>query len=61
VFKAVFLEILAEVALMAVQDKQLVPLKTKRIISPAVLRDWDLPIARYICLLVSTKMWMRPL
>ena len=54
VFEAVVLEILAEMALMAVQNKQpvyphlprlcmrvkmLQPLKTKRVVCPAVLRD----------------------
>jgi hypothetical protein len=54
VFKAVVLELLVKVALIAVQNKQpvhpylarpcmrvkmLQPLKTKRVISPAVLRD----------------------
>jgi hypothetical protein len=53
-FKAVVLEILVEVALMAVQNKQLVyphyarlcmhvkvlqPLQTKRVVGPAILRD----------------------
>ena len=53
-FKAVVLKILVEVALMAVQNKQLVfphlarlcmrvkvlqPLQTKRVVGPAVLRD----------------------
>jgi hypothetical protein len=54
VFQAVVLKILVEMALMAVQNKQpihpylarlcmrvkmLQPLKTKRVVSPAVLRD----------------------
>jgi hypothetical protein len=54
VFKTVVLEILVEMALMAVQNKQpvrpylaclcmrvkmLQPLKTKRVVRPAVLRD----------------------
>jgi hypothetical protein len=51
VFKAVFLELLVEVALMAVQNEQSVPphltrlcmpvkmLQTERVVGPAVLRD----------------------
>ena len=55
---------------MAVKDEQLVyshltrlcmrvkmlqPLKTKRVVCPAVLRDRELLIARYICFLVLSR------
>ena len=65
--KAIILKLLAKVAFIAVQNKQPVRpylvrlcmrvevlklLKAERVVRPAVLRDGELLIARYICLLV---------
>ena len=66
-FQTVILEILIEMALVTIQNEQpvaanltrfcirvkvLQPLQTKRIVCPSILRDRELPITRYICLLI---------
>ena len=66
-FQTVILEILIKMALVTIQNEQpvaanltrfcirvkvLQPLQTKRIVCLSILRDRELPITRYICLLV---------